>query len=92
MFHQNNKNSHRYAFFGYLGKCRMLNNVIKVIFSNATKSCTLDLWPTFLVKDSLNILIQSINKFLNLSLNKGMFVDNFKCALVSPLIKTPTLA
>ena len=48
-------------------------------------------WPTFLVKDYIDILIEPISSIVNLSLSEGMVIDKFKHALVSPLIKKPSL-
>ena len=36
------------------------DDVMKIILSSLTKSCTLDPWPTFLVNDYIDILIQPI--------------------------------
>ena len=51
----------------------------------------LDPWPTFLVKDCVDILLPSITKLVNLSLSQGIFPGSFKKAVVTPLIKKSTL-
>ena len=43
-----------------------------------TKSCLLDSWPTFLVKECLHILLPSIIKLVNCSLSEGVVPANFK--------------
>ena len=53
------------------------------------KSCLLDLWPTFLVKECLDILLPSITKLVNCSLSEGIVPANLKKAVVTPLIKKP---
>ena len=68
-----------------------INDLKKIITSSPTKSCTLDPWPTFLVKAFIDILIVPIHKIVNLSLHEGIFPDDFKCAIVTPLHKKPTL-
>ena len=46
------------------------DDVNKIILSSPTKSCTLDPWPTFLVKDYIDILIEPISSIVNLSLSE----------------------
>ena len=67
------------------------NEVRKVVMASPTKSCSLDPWPTFLVKENIDYLIPSITNIVNLSLSDGVFPDTFKKAVVTPLIKKPTL-
>ena len=64
----------------------------KVLLSSPTKSCTLDPWPTFLVKEFINILLPSITKLVNHSLVEGFFPSRLKKAIVTPLIKKPSLS
>ena len=52
----------------------------------------LDPIPTFLVKERLDILIQTITQKDNLSFNEGVFIDPLKQAIVTPLIMKPSLA
>ena len=67
------------------------DDVRNIIMSSPTKSCTLDPWPTFLVKEYIDILIQPITTIVNLSLSEGVVIDKFKSAVVTPLIKKPSL-
>ena len=46
---------------------------------------------SWIIKDSAGILARSITKIINLSLAEGMFPDAFKIALVTPLLKKPSL-
>ena len=62
------------------------DTVDKIIRNLPTKSCLLDPWPTFLIKECSDILLPSITKLVNCSLMEG-----FKTAVVSPLIKKATL-
>ena len=66
-------------------------DVQKVIMASPTKSCSLDPWPTFLVKENLDILLPSITRLVNFSLTEGVFPDQFKYAVVTPLIKKTSL-
>ena len=67
------------------------DEVRKVITKSPTKSCLLDPWPTFLVKECLDILLPSITKLVNCSLTEGAVPAGFKKAIVSPLIKKSSL-
>ena len=61
--------------------------VHKLINSNTNKSCTLDPMPTSLVIDCIDVLLPIITKMIDLSLESGLFTDDWKCALVLPLLK-----
>ena len=65
--------------------------VSKLINSSTKKSCTLDPMPTSLVIDCIDVLLPIITKMINLSLESGLFADDWKCALVLPLLKKPGL-
>ena len=67
-------------------------DIVKVIKHSPTKSCLLDPWPAFLVKDCLDILLPSITKLVNCSLSEGAVPDGFKSAVVTPLIKKSSLS
>ena len=68
------------------------DDIAKVIKNSPTKSCLLDPWPTFLVKDCLDILLPSITKLVICSLLEGAVPDGFKSAVVTPLIKKSSLS
>ena len=61
------------------------------IMASPTKSCRLDPVPTFLLKKVLCPLVLTINKIVNLSLSTGTFPAGMKHAMVTPLLKNPTL-
>ena len=67
------------------------DEVWKVITKSPTKSCLLDPWPTFLVKECLDILLPSVTKLANCSLTEGAVPGGLKKAIVSPLIKKSSL-
>ena len=50
----------------------------KAIMKSPTKSCLLDPWPTFLVKECLDIIVPSITKLVNFSLSKGVVPVDLK--------------
>ena len=66
-----------------------VDTVCKILFNSPTKSCLLDLWPTFLIKDCADILLPPLTKLINLSLLEGCVPDGFKSAVVTSLIKNP---
>ena len=61
------------------------------IMASPTKSCRLDPVPTFLLKKVLCPLVPTITKIVNLSLSTGTFPAGMKHAMVTPLLKKPTL-
>ena len=63
----------------------------KIIKSSPTKSCLLVPWPTFLIKECIDILLLSLTKLVNCSLMEGCVPDAFKTAVVTPLIKKANL-
>ena len=63
------------------------SNVSKLIRLSPSKSCDLDPFPAQIVKDSADILAGLITMIINLSLAEGKFLDTFKIAHVTPLLK-----
>ena len=64
---------------------------VRLVLSAPCKSSDLDPVPISLVKDCFDILVTPIAAIVNLSLSEGCFPSHFKSALVSPLLKKPTL-
>ena len=56
-----------------------------------TKSCTLDPFPTWLLKKCVKKLLPAITNLINLSLKNSEVPTKFKKALVSPLLKKVSL-
>ncbi len=61
--------------------------VRKMIFKCKSTSCDLDPIPTDLLKQCIDIVLPVLTKMINLSLCTGIFPDEWKLALVIPLIK-----
>ena len=59
--------------------------------ASPSKSCLLDPWPTDLLKKHITTLISPITQIINLSLQEGSFIDDFKTAVITPLIKKANL-
>ena len=68
------------------------SEVLKFIKEAPSKTCSLDPCPTHIVKQCINILLPSLTKLVNLSLKNGIFPNPFKQAIVTPLLKKPTLS
>ena len=68
-----------------------VSDVRKLIETTPKKSCLLDPMPTSLVFGCIDVLLPKITEIINLSLQSGVFADQWKCALVSPLLKKPGL-
>lgn len=63
------------------------HEVRKLIEATPKKSCALDPMPTPLLVFCIDTLLPVIIKIINLSRQNGLFTDQWKCALVHPLLK-----
>ena len=63
----------------------------KIILKAPTKSCQLDPIPTKIVKECVEPLLPTFVKIINTSLESGTVPSLFKKAIVTPLIKKPSL-
>ena len=61
--------------------------VLRVINAMPTKSCETDPVPTRLFKQLTPRIIKNITELINLSLTKGIFVEDWKLATIRPLLK-----
>ena len=59
----------------------------KIIMSIPTKSCKLDVLPTKVLKEIIKPLLPTFTKIINLSLTEGLFVEEWKIAIICPLLK-----
>ena len=62
-------------------------DLLKIIKAMPTKSCELGYMGMDKLKEVIHTCIPSITKIVNLSLDKGAFSDQWKTAIVKPLIK-----
>ena len=67
------------------------DEVEKIIMSMPTKSCKLDVLPTKVLKDIITPLLPLLTKIINLLLTEGLFVEEWKVAIICPLLKKPGL-
>ena len=68
-----------------------IDEVQKLVTNSPTKSCSLDPLPTWLLKKTLPTVLPSIARIVNSSLELYKFPSAMKTALVTPLLKKPTL-
>ena len=66
-------------------------DVRKIISKSNPTSCPLDPIPTPLFVECLDELLPTLTHIVNESLRSGCFPSPFKCAVVKPLLKKPTL-
>ena len=62
-----------------------------IIMNSSTKSCTLDLLPTCILKDCLDVLVDPITSIINSSILTGKVTSTLNISRVTPVIKKPTL-
>jgi hypothetical protein len=67
------------------------DDVNSLVQQSAKKSCSLDPMPTSLVVKCLDELLPTITCLVNLSLSSGKFADDWKKALVNPLLQKDNL-
>ena len=65
--------------------------LLDVIKKCPNKSCVLDPMPTWLVKQHIDILLPTLCRIVNTSLISGMFPDILHKAIITPVLKKPTL-
>ena len=67
------------------------DTVLKTVMASATKSCSCDPLPTWLLKSCSGAIIPFITRIVNASVTECKFPDLFKSALITPLLKKPSL-
>ena len=67
------------------------DEIVNFIRQSPDKQCDLDPIPTSLLKQCVHILAPVITTIVNLSLRNGTFPSDFKRAVVTPLLKKPSL-
>jgi len=63
------------------------DEVHKLISQSPTKSCALDPFPTFLLKELIDVLLPHLTAMVNASLREGRLPSTQKYAVVTPLLK-----
>ncbi len=67
------------------------NDILSIIRKSRVKSCALDPLPASLITENLPELLPAITAVVNTSLQSGEFPSALKVALVTPLLKKPSL-
>ena len=65
----------------------LMEEVKQIIKAMPSKCCDSDVIPTSLLKEALELLLPTLTKLVNLSLEEGVFAEEWKMALVKPLLK-----
>ena len=65
----------------------LTDEVRQIVKAMPSKSCDLDAVPTSILKEALDLLLPTLVKLVNLSLVEGEFIQQWKTALVKPLLK-----
>ena len=65
--------------------------ILKLIKESASKSCSLDPIPTWLLKECQEVLLPVITHIVNLSLSTSTMPSELKEALISPIVKKALL-
>ena len=65
--------------------------LLKIILTMTSSSCSLDVIPTPFLKEILGSVIGDILKIVNSSIQTGVFPDSLKTAVVRPLLKKHNL-
>ena len=67
------------------------SEIEKLIKSSPTKSCVSDPLPTSILKECLQVLLPAITNIVNLSLSSSTIPQQFKDAVVTPILKKASL-
>ncbi|XP_072046343.1 uncharacterized protein [Amphiura filiformis] len=67
------------------------DDLCKIIEKCPTKSCPLDPMPTWLVKQDLETLATILTAIVNVSLSSGVFPAELSKAVITPVLKNPSL-
>ena len=65
--------------------------VRKILVKLGHKQYELDTFPVGLIADNINVLSEKLKDIINISFTLGQFPDDWKNALIKPLIKKPDL-
>ena len=68
-----------------------IGEVCKIVRESSNASCLLDPIPAWLVKSCLDVLAPSITEMVNVPLLSGSVPENWRTAVVTPLLKKPGL-
>ena len=61
--------------------------LLAIVKKCPNKLCVLDPLPTWLVKQHITVLLPTLTRIVNKSLSSGTFPDEFKKAVITPVLK-----
>jgi len=67
------------------------SEVRRIVLAAPLKSCSLDPIPTFVLRDCIDVLLPYLTAMVNSSLREGRMPESQKKAIVTPLLKKPSL-
>ena len=67
------------------------SEVCSIVKDSANKSCKLDSLPTWLLKENIDVVLPTLTSIVNRSLTNGIFPNDLKQAIVTPVLKKVTL-
>jgi len=67
------------------------DEIRKIISHLSNKSCSLDAMPAWMVKMCIDVIVPKLTLIVNLSLSTGIFPDILKQAIITPILKKPSL-
>lgn len=67
------------------------NELLEVIKKYPNKSCALDPMPTWLVKQHIDVLLPTLCRIVNTSLQSGVFPNDLHKSIITPVLKKTTL-
>ena len=68
-----------------------VEDLTKIIMKSPSKSCLLDPLPTWLLKKHLHFIMPVLCHIVNVSLETGQFPSELRKAIISPVLKKPSL-
>ena len=67
------------------------DDVCKIITGSPSKTCKLDCIPTWILKEHLSVFLPFVTHVINTSLTTGVFPESLGRAVITPIIKKPSL-
>ena len=62
-------------------------DLLQVVSKCPNKSCSLDILPTWLLKQHFNVLLPVFARIVNMSLSSGIFPADLRTAIITPVLK-----
>ena len=76
-----------FSQFEYVSESDLLDVVRKC----PNKTCSIDVMPTWIIKQHLQLLLPNLTRNVNMSLSSGIFPQELRRAVIIPVLKKPSL-